>query len=174
MADASNPPAVGYRPIPVDFVEIFVRVGWDGIEAEVRAHKTTIVRWIEIHDAGALAEGRPVLNVLRREWLERKYAATGKRVFGRKPGQSRAARYTPARPAGYRWPCRAPRFWDVGLVPLVEAGPAKRRIVRRVSAERAARIVEESVREIDASPEFLAGMAKAVELIRAAAMEGLK
>lgn len=81
--------------MPRDFAETFARVGWDGIEAELRAHKTTIVRWIDEHDTAAIAGGRPVLSQIRREWLEREYAENrgGRRIPGVKPGQTRRARY---------------------------------------------------------------------------------
>lgn len=174
MADALAPPHAGYRPMPRDFAETFVRVGWDGIEAEARAHKTTIVRWIEAYDAEAIAEGRPVLNQLRRTHLEAIYAARGHRVFGRKPGQSRAARYVMGRTRKPKWPCRAPRFWDVGLVPPVEGSAPDRPQQRRLSAIAAVRIIESGAKQIEASADFLAGMAKAAELIRAEMMEDLR
>jgi hypothetical protein len=34
-----------YRPVPKDFPETFVEVGWRGIEKEYRAHAKTIKRW---------------------------------------------------------------------------------------------------------------------------------
>lgn len=160
----------GYRPMPKDFAETFTRVGWDGIEYETRGHKTTIRRWIEAYDAVAIAEGRPVLNVLRREWLERKYEGTGKRVFGRKPGASRAARYVLGRTLRPKWPCREPKFWDFGLIPAAHASSPARPLARRMTAEQAARIVE-TADSAGASPEFLAGMAKAAAMIRAFARE---
>lgn len=92
-----KPLARGYRPMPRDFPETFARVGWDGIEAECRAHKDAIVRWIEAYDVEALAKGDPPLNQVRRAWLEARYAAEGKRIGGRRPGESRAARYVMGR-----------------------------------------------------------------------------
>ncbi len=47
-----------YRPMPRDFVETFIRVGWGGIEAECRAHKLTIVRWINEAGRQQLVEAR--------------------------------------------------------------------------------------------------------------------
>lgn len=37
-----------YRPVPRDFPEKFVQVGWRGIEKEFHAHAKTIRRWMEI------------------------------------------------------------------------------------------------------------------------------
>jgi hypothetical protein len=69
----------GYRPIPRDFAETFVRVGWEGIEAAFRAHKTTIKRWM-------IAYGEAEL-IRRRRALEALYAARGHRVPGMTPGR---------------------------------------------------------------------------------------
>lgn len=75
---------IGYRPIPRDFIETFARVGWEGIEAEYRAHKTTIKRWM-------VELGEEMLRAARREWLERHYAVHhgGKRIPGARPGMAR-------------------------------------------------------------------------------------
>jgi hypothetical protein len=35
------------RPCPTDFVEIYLQIGWDGIEDHYRAHKLTIKRWVQ-------------------------------------------------------------------------------------------------------------------------------
>jgi hypothetical protein len=75
---------VGMRPMPRDFPETFARVGWDGIEAEYRAHKDTIKRWM-------VEFGEDELKAGRRAFLEVAYAAMGKRIPGRRPG--RAKRY---------------------------------------------------------------------------------
>lgn len=87
------PRLAGYRPIPRDFADTFARVGWDGIEAELHAHKTTIKRWIDQYDAQADLDGGPPLHVIRRQWLERHYAENlgGKKIGGVRPG--RAKRY---------------------------------------------------------------------------------
>lgn len=37
-----------YRPVPREFPETFIRVGWYGIEKEMRAHARTIKRWMII------------------------------------------------------------------------------------------------------------------------------
>lgn len=116
IVDRDFPPT-GYRPMPHDFAETFIRVGWDSIEAEVRAHKTTITRWITAYDLEAIADERPTLNQLRREHLERVYAAQGKRVGGRRPGMSRAARYV----LGLRFQkTPAPSFFDAALMEEVK------------------------------------------------------
>jgi hypothetical protein len=86
----------GYRPMPRDFIETFLRVGWDSIEAEMHAHKTTIVRWIEAYDIAAIEEGRPILRELRRMYLIERNGLKGWGVSGRiKP--SRASRYVMGR-----------------------------------------------------------------------------
>lgn len=36
-----------YRPAPADFREVYVRMGWDGIEDHYRANYRCIARWIE-------------------------------------------------------------------------------------------------------------------------------
>lgn len=81
----------GYRPMPRDFPETFARCGWDSIEAEERAHKSTITRWIREYDAAAESEGKPLLWQLRRAWLEKDYAENrgGKRIGGQRPGRAR-------------------------------------------------------------------------------------
>lgn len=48
----------GYRPVPADFVEVFVRVGWSGIERHYRAHWQTIRRWHIICGGEALSAAR--------------------------------------------------------------------------------------------------------------------
>jgi hypothetical protein len=35
------------RQIPDDFVEVYLQIGWDGIEDHYRAHKLTIKRWVQ-------------------------------------------------------------------------------------------------------------------------------
>lgn len=70
--------------MPKDFPETFARVGWDGIEAEVRAHKDTIRRWI-------IDYGQEKLILMRREYLEAKYAAQGRKIGGVRPGRKLGA-----------------------------------------------------------------------------------
>lgn len=49
-----------YRPMPKDFEETFIRVGWEGIGAEYRAHTRTICRWIKECGEDRLREAREV------------------------------------------------------------------------------------------------------------------
>jgi hypothetical protein len=37
-----------YRPVPRDFEETFVRIGWGEIESHYRAHAKTIAKWLEV------------------------------------------------------------------------------------------------------------------------------
>lgn len=84
-------PLKTYRPMPVDFPETFERVGWEGIEAECRAHKTTIKRWM-------LSFGEEELQRRRRAWLEARYGERGHRIGGVRPGlKTKAARYVAGR-----------------------------------------------------------------------------
>jgi hypothetical protein len=45
-------PALGtttlYRPVPRDFEETFVRIGWSSIELHYAAHAKTIAKWIDV------------------------------------------------------------------------------------------------------------------------------
>lgn len=77
-------PATTYRPMPTDFPATFARVGWEGIEAEVHAHKTTIKRWM-------LDYGEAELQRMRREYLHEQYSARGHRIGGVRPGRPRSA-----------------------------------------------------------------------------------
>ena len=47
-----------YRPVPDDFPDVFVRVGWLGIEQHYRAHAKTIKRWLQMCGEEALKEQR--------------------------------------------------------------------------------------------------------------------
>jgi hypothetical protein len=75
-----------YRPMPKDFPKLFVEFGWGGVGVELGAHRRSIMRWL--NEAGA-----EELRQKRREFLERQYAESGRRVPGAKPGRSRSARY---------------------------------------------------------------------------------
>lgn len=83
----------GYRPMPNDFAEAYVRVGYEGIRDEMRCYRKCIPRWINEYDEAAIAEGRPLLAELRHQHLVRHYAEHhgGRRVPGRPP--NRAKRY---------------------------------------------------------------------------------
>lgn len=112
MADAPAPPRIGYRPMPHDFAETFVRVGWDGIEAECQAHKDTIRKWIDVYDVAAVEAGRPILKELRRMYLIERNGRKGWGVSGRiKP--SRARDYVMGRRFRGK---RTPTFFDVELM----------------------------------------------------------
>lgn len=47
-----------YRPVPVDFPDTFIRVGWGGIEKHYRVHAKTVKRWLQICDYDALRKRR--------------------------------------------------------------------------------------------------------------------
>ncbi len=81
----SGIPKKTVRPMPSDFPQVFIRVGWDEIEAELRAHKSTICRWILDYDAAGAKIGRLPLNQQRHLWLKEQYAARGLKVGGRRP-----------------------------------------------------------------------------------------
>lgn len=162
-------PQTGYRPMPRDFPDTFARVGWEGIEQECRAHKTTIKKWM-------VAYGEEQLIHSRRMYLEDQYTREGKRVGGIRPGRKLgiSGRYVMGRtrrPKVIVWPCRAPAFWDFALLPappvVREASPRP----SRMTGEQAARIVEVAAVAMSASGEFMAGLAKAAELLRAQGVE---
>lgn len=54
-----------YRPKPRDFREVYVRIGWDGIEDHFNTNWRVIRRWIE-------EEGREDLKAERREYVAAK------------------------------------------------------------------------------------------------------
>jgi hypothetical protein len=148
-----------YRPAPDDFREMYLRFGWDdAILEHYRTNWRCIRRWIEECGGDELRAERARLTGCALRPALRSRAAK-RYVLGLR------LRRQP------KWPCRAPRFWDVGLVEPVEAAAPERPNPRRLSAIAAVRIIEAGASQIDASPEFLAGMAKAVELIRAELME---
>ena len=85
-------PARTIRPMPRDFPETFARVGWDGIEWECRAHKTTIKRWMIDYGEAELIDAR-------RAYLVAAYAERGHRPAGLTPGRKLgiSARYVMGR-----------------------------------------------------------------------------
>lgn len=108
-----------YRPMPRDFPETFVRVGWEAIEAECRAHKKTIRAWIEAYNDQAIRDGQPTLQEMRREYLDREYGKRGQRPGGRRPLShlSHRARYVMGLTrATARWSKPAPSFFELGLM----------------------------------------------------------
>jgi hypothetical protein len=72
--------------MPADFPETFARVGWDAIESECRAHKTTIKRWM-------IEYGEVELQQMRRDFLIAKKAALGHRIGGVAPGKRIGQKY---------------------------------------------------------------------------------
>jgi hypothetical protein len=100
--------STGYRPMPRDFPDAFARVGWEGIEDEMRSHKRAILRWCEEY-------GYDRLKIMRREYLEAHYAKRGHRIPGRRP-TSTAGRYVMGLRRKIVWPSRQPRFWDFDLL----------------------------------------------------------
>lgn len=102
----------GYRPMPRDFADTFARVGWEGIMDEMRAGRATVLRWMHEY-------GYDALKAMRREHLEQIYGERGHRIGGRRP-QSAAGRYVMGRRRKIVWPCRSPKFWDMGLLEEVK------------------------------------------------------
>jgi hypothetical protein len=54
------------RPLPTDFVEVFLEIGWDGIQYHYRTHNSTIARWINEAGGEALRQRRAEIVRLRR------------------------------------------------------------------------------------------------------------
>lgn len=67
-----------YRPAPADFRDVFLRIGWDGIEEHFRTNSRCIARWIEecggdeLRDERARVTGRKGFPK-RRSTLARRY-----------------------------------------------------------------------------------------------------
>ena len=47
-----------YRPVPADFVQTFIDLGWSGIEKHYHVHAKTVKRWIVICGEEGLRERR--------------------------------------------------------------------------------------------------------------------
>jgi hypothetical protein len=112
--------------------------------------------------------GLPTLQEQRAEYV-RSYgpALAPKRIAEAKPSAATAARYVLGRRRRPTWPCKAPRFWDCGLLPGVAAQPVAEKPRRMLmTPDRAAAIVEAAAREMQGGPEFIAGMVRAAELLR--------
>jgi hypothetical protein len=157
-----------YRPVPRDFDEVFVRVGWTSVCEDYGAGWKTVVKWLEIRNTARLRDGLLTLQDARSEWVRHTGPALSpKRIAEARP-RSRAANYVLGRRTRrFTWPVPAPRFWDVGILPGVAAQSVPDR-PRRVmlSPEKAARVIETAAKGVEASAEFLAGMARAAELLR--------
>jgi hypothetical protein len=154
--------------VPNDFDEVFIRVGWSGIEDETAAHAKTIRKWIDLRNRDRLSVGMLTLQEARAEWVRfNGPAITATRIAERAP-RSNAASYVLGRRRRPSWPCQAPRFWDFGLLPGVARQPVPEKPKRvMMSPARAAAIVEAAAREMQGSSEFMAGMIKAADLLRA-------
>jgi hypothetical protein len=59
------------RPCPPDFVEVYLQIGWDGIEDHYRAHKLVIKRWVAENGGDALKARRR--EAVRSKRLSRAY-----------------------------------------------------------------------------------------------------
>lgn len=49
---------IPYRPVPPDFPQTFVRLGWGKMEKHYRAHARTIKRWLTICGEDGLQQQR--------------------------------------------------------------------------------------------------------------------
>ena len=47
-----------YRPVPRDFREVYIRMGWDGIEDHYNTNWRVIRRWIELNGREELIRAR--------------------------------------------------------------------------------------------------------------------
>jgi hypothetical protein len=67
-------PAAGttalYRPVPRDFDETFIRVGWSGIEAETAAHAKTVSKWLALRNDERIAGGLATLQQARATYVQ--------------------------------------------------------------------------------------------------------
>lgn len=157
-----------FRPVPTGFDELFIKVGWSHIEAETRAHAKTIRKWLDRRNAERQARGMLSLQDARRAYVAQ---------HGPAPSPTRIAPFTPRRSASRYvsgrtsrrivWKTAAPRFWDCGLMPAVTAPERTRQRSIRLSPTKAATIVEQAAQTMEGSEEFMAGMRKAAEVLRA-------
>ena len=68
------------RPMPPDFPDMFVRLGWDAIEDHYDTGQTVVKRWMR-------EAGEQLLIEMRRGYVRKLHAARGFRsVMGCKPG----------------------------------------------------------------------------------------
>jgi hypothetical protein len=157
-----------YRPVPRDFDEVFVRVGWTSICEEYEAGWKTVTKWLALRNSVRLSAGLPTMQEARSMFVRQNGPALSpKRIAEARPRSNAASYVLGRRPRRFTWPVPAPRFWDVGILPGVAAQAVPER-PRRVllSPEKAARVIEAAAKGVEASAEFLAGMAKAAELLR--------
>lgn len=155
-----------YRPIPPDFDDLFIAVGWGEIEMLTRAHARTIAKWIEIRNQDRLAAGQFTLVEARAYKVRMEGRTLHPKLAVEARPKSASARYVMGRTRHpIRWPNPAPRFWDFGLIPGVAAVPSQKRRAVLVSPLRAAVMIEAEAARVD--PVTRAGMLKAAELLRA-------
>lgn len=150
-----------YRPCPKDFRDTFLRMGWDGIDEHYRTNWRVIRRWIEESGGEDLRRARAEitgsqLRPKRRSAIAKLYVQ-GKRVP-----------FTRIK----KWPTRskAPRFWELGLIPAPLAQAERRTMPPRLSVDRAVRLALTALGP-EASADFEAGVRAAVAAIQAIAEE---
>lgn len=55
-----------YRPVPADFFEVYVRMGWDGLDEHYRTNWRCIRRWITLVGRDKLRKARNAYVIARR------------------------------------------------------------------------------------------------------------
>jgi hypothetical protein len=165
-------PALGtsvlYRPVPTGFDDLFIRVGWSSIEAETRAHAKTIRKWLDQRNAERRRRNQPTLQDARRAYVVANGPAQSPTRVAHLSARRSASRYALGRTSRkFVWKTDMPRFWDFGLLPAVTVAEKPRQRGVRISPAKAAAIVEQAAAAIEGSAEFMAGMRKAAELLRA-------
>jgi hypothetical protein len=156
-----------YRPVPLGFDDLFIRVGWGSIEAETNAHAKTIRKWLDVRNEARAVLRLPSLQEARRFHVRTHGIELNPKTLAGQIASRSSVRYVLGRSnRRLRWPSPAPRFWDFGLLPGVAAlAPEKPRRVM-ITPDRAAAIIEAAAKETAGGPEFLAGMVRAAELLR--------
>ena len=73
-----------YRPVPQDFAEVYIRMGWDGIDEPYGTNWRVIRRWIEISGRDRLIAARAAyVEKRRRERREQRRLSAVKAAQGR-------------------------------------------------------------------------------------------
>jgi hypothetical protein len=79
-----------YRPKPDNFREVYIRIGWDGIEEEFNTNWRVIRRWIDEEGRDGLIAARAAfvaqLQAERRRQRAKRYV-TGRTLTAVKPGK---------------------------------------------------------------------------------------
>jgi hypothetical protein len=150
-----------YRPVPLGFDDLFIRVGWGSIEAETNR------KWLDVRNEARAVLRLPSLQEARRFHVRTHGIELNPKTLAGQIASRSSVRYVLGRTnRRLRWPSPAPRFWDFGLLPGVAAlAPEKPRRVM-ITPDRAAAIIEAAAKETAGGPEFLAGMVRAAELLR--------